>query len=109
MSFYLICEIQNHCRELGTLLSINQATLQSIEISYTLYGRERTCSEILNVWMTRGEGENKVTWARLLQAIKNARLEKIAEHLENAFQSSQLILYSCITMFQLVARGAARL
>ena len=84
MSFHLIREIQNRCRKMGTLLGIDPPTLQSIEISYTHYGHERICSEILNEWMTRGEGEYEVTWARLLQALRDAELTGIAKHLENA-------------------------
>ena len=47
------------------------------------YGHERVCSEILNEWMTRGEGEYEVTWAGLLQALRDAQLNGIAKHLKN--------------------------
>ena len=84
MSFRLIRDIQSDCRDLGTLLSIDEQTLEGFESNNKQFGQERVCKEILNEWMTRGEGDYEVTWAGLLQALKDAQLNTSAKRLQNA-------------------------
>ena len=83
VSFRLIQKIQNRCRDLGTLLGIDKPTLDNFERNMH-HGRERVCVEILSEWITRGEGDYSITWAGLLQALKNIQLKTIADHLEEA-------------------------
>ena len=79
--FHLISEIQNSCRRLGTLLGITKATLDGFDSSLTL---EEQCEKILDLWITRGDGEYSVTWAGLLQAMEDAELGGVAKHLTEA-------------------------
>ena len=83
VTFRLIQQIQNRCRDLGILLGINKPTLDNFERNMH-HDQERVCEEILNEWITRGEGDYSITWTGLLQALKDARLKTISEHLEEA-------------------------
>ena len=83
-SFYLIREIQNRCIVLGTRLGIDEPTLQSLRERNVHHGLERLCTEILNEWIIRGEGNYNVTWAGLLQALQDVPLKGIAKRLKEA-------------------------
>ena len=79
--FRLTKMVQNHWRELGTLLGIDKATLDGFDSSLT---RKDKCEKIFDLWIMKGEGEYSVTWAGLLQALKDAELGGVAEHLREA-------------------------
>lgn len=68
-TYYFIQEIQNSCRELGTPLGIDRATIEGLE------SRSRSvkefCEKVLEKWLERDE---KATWYGLLQALKDAQL-----------------------------------
>ena len=86
-NFRLISEIQNSCRHLGILLGIKKATLDGIDSNLT---QEDQCEEILDLWITKGEGEYSVTWAGLLQALKDAELGGAAKHLREVLNMRTL-------------------
>ena len=84
--FRLISEIQDGCRRLGILLGIARATLDGFDKSLTL---EEQCEKIFGLWITSGGeySEYSVTWAGLLQAMKDAELGGVAKHLREALYS----------------------
>lgn len=79
--FRLISKIQNECKDLGTHLDIDDATLDSLE--KTEVSKLDMCTSILRIWKQRGD---KVTWAGLLEALKNAELGGVAKQLETALR-----------------------
>ena len=85
--FRLISEIQNSCRRLGTLLGITKATLDGFDSSLTL---EEQCEKILDLWITRGDGEYSVTWAGLLQAMGDVQLRGVAKNLREALTLAEV-------------------
>jgi hypothetical protein len=85
--FRLISEIQNSCKRLGTLLGITKATLDGFDSSLTL---EEQCEKILDLWITRGDGEYSVTWAGLLQAMEDAELGGVAKHFREALTLAEV-------------------
>ena len=85
--FRLISEIQNSCRRLGTLLGIPKATLDGFDNSLTL---EEQCEKILDLWITKGDGEYSATWAGLLQAMEDAELGGVAKHFREALTLAEV-------------------
>ena len=79
--FRLIKRVQNHWRELGTLLGIDKATLDGFDSSLT---QTRKCELIFDLWITKGEGGYSVSWAGLLQALDDAELGGVEKHLNEA-------------------------
>ena len=80
--FRLISKIQNECKYLGTELGIDDETLDSFE--KTEVSKLDMCTSILQTWKQRGDSEYEVTWAGLLDALKNAELGGVAKQLERA-------------------------
>ena len=67
--YRFIQEIQNSCRQLGTHLGIDRATIIGLESrSGSL---EEFCENVLEKWLERGE---KVTWGGLLQALRDTQV-----------------------------------
>ena len=92
--FRLIKEVQNNCRELGTLFGIDKATLDGFD--HTLTQKEK-CEKILGLWITRGVGQYSVTWAGLLQAMDDAELGGVAKRLREALICINRRIYSVDT------------
>jgi hypothetical protein len=84
--FRLISVIQNNCRHLGTLLGIEEAQLDSFDSLKP----DVQCREILDLWITRGEGDYPVTWAGLLEAMEDAELGGIANSLREALTLAEV-------------------
>ena len=78
--YYFIQEVQHHCQPLGIQLGIDRPTIQS----FYRNGRESedACTDILDTWIARGEGD--VTWAALLETLRDVQTAGIAGHLEHA-------------------------
>ena len=74
-----IQEVQHICNTLGIRLGIDRPTIQS----FYRNGREsaHACTDILDTWIARGEGD--VTWAALLEALRDVQRAGIAKHLEH--------------------------
>ena len=83
-NFYLI---QTKCKKLGTILRIEQGTLDSFDIKYR-GDMESFCKTALHIWITRALGKCSVTWGGLLEALKDAQLGGIATKLEAALKLS---------------------
>lgn len=81
--FRLIEKIQNECRNLGSVLGIDEATLKKLD--KTGDGKTK-CTHILQEWIQRGKSNYGVTWAGLLEALKDALLGGVAEQLEKALR-----------------------
>lgn len=80
--FNLIMEIQNDCKDLGTVLGIERETLNNFD--ETTPSETEMCSFILQTWIQRGKISYEVTWDGLLEALEDASLGGIASHLEKA-------------------------
>ena len=68
-SYRFIQEIQNSCRQLGTHLGIEIATISGLE--KTSDSLVIFCEKILEIWIQRGEN---VSWGGLLKALIDAQL-----------------------------------
>lgn len=78
--FNLIREIQNDCKDLGTVLGIEEETLNS----FGKISEAEECTFILQKWIQRGKIRYEVTWDGLLEALEDAWLGGIANHLKKA-------------------------
>lgn len=78
---YLINEVQNACHNLGTQLDIDPATLDGLRNRYK--DPPDFCKEVLHKWIDQGDG---VSWGRLLQALDDIQLGRIAKHLRKALR-----------------------
>ena len=79
-TFRLINEVQNDCRNLGSQLGIDEATLKALKGGHD--SPSEVCKEVLLTWINRGE--DHVTWAGLLQALDAIQLGGIGKHLREA-------------------------
>ena len=86
-NFYLIGKIQTKCKKLGTILGIEQSTLDSFDIKYR-GDMEDFCKTVLHTWITEAPGKYSVTWGGLLKALGDAQLGGIATKLETALKLS---------------------
>lgn len=84
-NFYLITSIQTHCKELGTILGIEQGTLNGLDEKHR-GDMKSFCKAVLDTWITRAQGKYPVTWNGLLDALKDAQLGGIAMKLEKALK-----------------------
>lgn len=97
--FGLIRIIQNECKYLGTVLGIDVETLNSFD--KTGVSQAEKCTHILHKWIQRGESDRhyEVTWAGLLEALKDASLGGVAKQLEKALtfyiDTDNLTLQNC--------------
>ena len=78
-NYYFIQEVQHHCQPLGIQLGIDRPTIQR----FYRNGRESedACTDILDTWIAR---EGDVTWAALLEALRDVQTAGIARHLKHA-------------------------
>lgn len=92
--FNLIMKIQNDCKDLGTVLGIEEETLNSFKPGVSPKDK---CTTILHKWIQRGKGDYEVTWDGLLKALNDSGLGGIAKHFEKAltFHALQICKFNC--------------
>jgi len=83
--FHLLENIQGKWRDIGTLLRIENATLDKFEHKHQGDLKEQ-CRDVLQTWREEGSRSEKypVTWSGLLEVLKDVQLKEVARELEEA-------------------------
>lgn len=84
-NFNLITNIQTDCEELGTMLGIEQSTLNGFHSKYR-GDMKIFCKAVLDIWIKRRQGKYPATWGGLVKALRDVQLGGIATKLEKALE-----------------------
>jgi hypothetical protein len=80
--------IQQKCREIGTQLGINKATLSGYERRHSGEPID-LCLEVFNYWSASGSDDYPYTWGSIVEMLEDVQLKGIATKLENALSSKK--------------------
>ena len=79
--FRLLEKIQGHWKDIGTLMGIENATLESFEHKWRGNLKEQ-CREVLQTWLNQGSEKYPVTWSGMLEVLKDVQLKMISLELQ---------------------------
>ena len=79
-NIYIIDDIAAKWRKIGAILKFTGPELDNIETSNQ--GVQKCCERMLIQWLSGHVRGSTITWRALIEAIRDARLEKLANQLE---------------------------
>ena len=81
--FRLLQLIQQKCREIGTQLDMNKATLSAYEKKYAGDPID-VCLEVFHYWSASGSDDHPYTWGSIVEMLEDVELKGIATKLKDA-------------------------
>ena len=79
--FRLLENIQGKWKDIGTLMRIENATLNNFEHKHRGESKEQ-CRDVLQTWREQGSEKYPVTWSGLLEVLKDVQLKEVSRELE---------------------------